>query len=83
MLKQNALRSKNLKSKCSEFSALQKRDIKMQQKISVLQYSLITVATESLPNVASSERKNLKKRRWPFRRKVAIYVMTCQLAFKN
>ena len=38
MLKQNAVESKNVKLKCHEFSALQKREIKMQQKLSVLQY---------------------------------------------
>jgi len=38
MLKQNAVRSKNIKLKCREFSTLQKCEIKMQQKISVLQY---------------------------------------------
>jgi len=38
MLKQNAVESKNVKLKCHEFSALQKRKIKMQQKLSVLQY---------------------------------------------
>jgi len=38
MLKQNAIRSKNAKLKCREFSTLQKCEIKMQQKISVLQY---------------------------------------------
>jgi len=37
MLKQNAVRSKNAKFKCREFSTLHKREIKMQQKISVLQ----------------------------------------------
>jgi len=37
MLKQNAVRSKNAKLKCGEFSTLQKREIKMQRKISVLQ----------------------------------------------
>jgi len=38
MLKQNAVRSQNVKLKCREFSTLQKREIKMQRKISVLQY---------------------------------------------
>ena len=38
MLKQNAVRSKNAKLKCREFSTLQKREIKMQRKISVLQW---------------------------------------------
>jgi len=37
MINQNAVRSKNAKLKCREFSTLQKREIKMQQKISVLQ----------------------------------------------
>jgi len=39
MLKQNAVRSKNAKLKCREFPTLQNCEIKMQQKISVLQYS--------------------------------------------
>ena len=38
MLKQNAVRSQNVKLKCRKFSTLQKCEIKMQQKISVLQY---------------------------------------------
>ena len=38
ILKQNAVRSKNVKLKCRKFSTLQKREIKMQRKISVLQY---------------------------------------------
>jgi len=33
ILKQNAVRSKNAKLKCHKFSALQKREIKMQRKI--------------------------------------------------
>jgi len=37
MLKQNAVRSKNAKLKCHKFSTLQKREIEMQQKMSVLQ----------------------------------------------
>ena len=37
MLKQNAVTSKNVKLKCCKFSALQKREIKLQRKISVLQ----------------------------------------------
>jgi len=41
MLKQNAVRSKNAKLKCRKFSTLQKRKIKMQWKISVLQYYYI------------------------------------------
>jgi len=39
MLKQNAVRRKNAKLKCRKFSTLQKREIKMQRKISVLQHS--------------------------------------------
>jgi len=38
MLKQNALGSKNAKLKCCEISTLQTLQIKMQQKIIVLQY---------------------------------------------
>jgi len=38
MLKQNAVRSKNAKLKCRKFSTRQKREFKMQRKISVLQY---------------------------------------------
>ena len=38
MLKQNAVGSKNAKLKCREISTFQKREIKMQRKISVLQY---------------------------------------------
>jgi len=38
MLKQNAVRSKIENLKCRKFSTLQKREIKMQRKISVLQY---------------------------------------------
>ena len=38
MLKQNAVRSQNVKLKCREFSTLQKHKIKMQRKKSVLQY---------------------------------------------
>jgi len=38
MLKQNAERSKKkTKLKCHEFSTLQKREIKMQRKLSILQ----------------------------------------------
>jgi len=37
--KQNAERGQNAKLKCREFSTLQKREIKMQRIISVLQYS--------------------------------------------
>jgi len=42
MLKQNAIRSQNAKLKCCKFSTPQKREIKMQRKISVLQYPLIS-----------------------------------------
>jgi len=45
MLKQNAVRSKNAKLKCRKFSALQKREIKMQRKISVLQYPGIAISS--------------------------------------
>jgi len=41
LLKQNAVRSKNEKLKCCEFSTLQKYEIKMQQKITVLQYTTV------------------------------------------
>ena len=40
ILKQNAVQSQNAKLKWREFSTLQKRKIKMQRKISVLQYIL-------------------------------------------
>jgi len=46
MLKQNAVRSKNAKLKCHEFSTLQKCEIKMQRKISVLQYSKVQVLNQ-------------------------------------
>jgi len=45
MLKQNAVRSKNAKLKCRKFSTLQKCEIKMQRKISVLQYAPRTFST--------------------------------------
>jgi len=37
MLKQNAVRNKNAKLQCRKFSKLQKREIKMQRKINILQ----------------------------------------------
>jgi len=36
-VRKNAVRSKNVKLKCRKLSTLQKREIKMQRKISVLQ----------------------------------------------
>ena len=47
MLKQNTVtyvRSKNVKLKFRKFSTLEKYEIKMQQKISVLQYVVIIYA---------------------------------------
>jgi len=38
MIKQNAVRSKSTKLKWHKFFTLQKREIKMQQKLNVLQY---------------------------------------------
>jgi len=43
-LKAKCCKAKNAKLKCSEFSIFQKREIKMQQKLSVLQY--LCVVTE-------------------------------------
>ena len=54
MLKQNAVRSKNAKLKCREFSTLQKREINMQRKISVLQYA-VTHPLSKIPGYATAQ----------------------------
>ena len=60
MLKQNAVRSKNAKLECRKFSTLQKHGIKMQWKLSVLQYLIFSTSqSNSLMNCLPQYSSNL------------------------